>query len=374
MAIFRRWATDRGLRPSRPRTSPAPGTADRCASAAAETMPSSRLSDALGVTELSEAKVRRLADKQSQPPDLVVVSATRDWTCTTCSDTGDLLFMEGPGPLCLRSADLDHLVYLPAGDPALTRRAKKASGLSAVVVRFSRTRGHYERQGLLVEEDALVRTEGECLADEEARRRRRGVTNPPRRARRRVPRCLRPGDRDSVPRLPTRACRHHRPPRHREKERTSRPQRRWTRPRSGGRHPRGGRVGASRRHPLRPVADGRDPGPRPVSGCVPTCKRVLTAGRILSPDDARKRGGSSTGSPENRLVHDPDVSDQQDDTSCEACESRPGAAAILSRHGRCPTSSDATGPRRLAALRRAPTCVRPPARISSSRRSGVLAS
>ena len=107
--------------------------------------------------ELSEAKQQRLADKQSQAPDLVVVSALKDWTCTNCSNGGDLLIMEGPGPLCLSCADLDHLVFLPAGDTALTRRAKKASGLSAVVVRFSRSRGHYERQGLLVEEDALVR-------------------------------------------------------------------------------------------------------------------------------------------------------------------------------------------------------------------------
>jgi hypothetical protein len=81
--------------------------------------------------------------------------------------------MEGPGPVCMRCADLDHLVFLAAGDAAVTRRAKRASGLSAVVVRFSRTRGRYERQGLLVEEDALVRAEQECLADEEARRRRR---------------------------------------------------------------------------------------------------------------------------------------------------------------------------------------------------------
>jgi len=62
---------------------------------------------------------------------------------------------------------------LSRGDAALTRRAKKASTLSAVVVRFSRSRGRYERQGLLVEEPALERAEAECLADEEARRRRR---------------------------------------------------------------------------------------------------------------------------------------------------------------------------------------------------------
>jgi hypothetical protein len=70
-------------------------------------------------------------------------------------------------------ADLDHLVFLPRGDAALTRRAKKSSSLSAVVVRFSRARGRYERQGILVEDQALERAEVECLADEEARGRRR---------------------------------------------------------------------------------------------------------------------------------------------------------------------------------------------------------
>jgi hypothetical protein len=68
---------------------------------------------------------------------------------------------------------MDHLVFLPSGDSALTRRAKKNSRLSAVVVRFSHARRRYERQGILVEEDALERAEQECLADEEARARRR---------------------------------------------------------------------------------------------------------------------------------------------------------------------------------------------------------
>jgi hypothetical protein len=81
--------------------------------------------------------------------------------------------MDGPGPLCLTCAEMDHLVYLPAGDAALTRRAKAASRLSAVVVRFSRARKRYERQGVLVEEDALAAAEEQCLADEEARARRR---------------------------------------------------------------------------------------------------------------------------------------------------------------------------------------------------------
>lgn len=66
-----------------------------------------------------------------------------------------------------------HLVFLSSGDAALTRRAKANSRLSAVVVRFSRARRRYERQGILVEEHALQRAEAECLADEEARARRR---------------------------------------------------------------------------------------------------------------------------------------------------------------------------------------------------------
>jgi hypothetical protein len=68
---------------------------------------------------------------------------------------------------------MSHLVFLPAGDAALTRRSKAGSRLSAVVVRFSRSRGRYERQGILIEEHALERAEQECLADEQLRERRR---------------------------------------------------------------------------------------------------------------------------------------------------------------------------------------------------------
>jgi len=123
--------------------------------------------------DLSEAKKARLAEKQGRAPDLVVISPLKEWTCGECGGSGDLLFMVGDGPLCLECADIDHLVFLPAGDAALTRRAKKASGLAAVVVRFSRSRGRYERQGVLVEEEALAQAEVACLADEVARERRR---------------------------------------------------------------------------------------------------------------------------------------------------------------------------------------------------------
>jgi hypothetical protein len=123
--------------------------------------------------ELSERQRAQLAERQSRPPDLVAVSPISDWTCTACGGTGDLLIMEDPGPLCMRCADMDHLVFLESGNAALTRRAKRASRLSAVVVRFNRARRRYERQGILVEEEALERAEADCLADEQARARRR---------------------------------------------------------------------------------------------------------------------------------------------------------------------------------------------------------
>ena len=81
--------------------------------------------------------------------------------------------MDDGGPVCMSCADMDHLVFLPSGDAALTRRARAASRLSAVVVRFSRARKRYERQGVLVEEAALGQAEAQCLADHDARARRR---------------------------------------------------------------------------------------------------------------------------------------------------------------------------------------------------------
>jgi len=122
---------------------------------------------------LPAAERERLAERAGKPADLLVIQPVQDWACTDCGGTGDLLTMSAAGPLCLDCADLDHLVFLPAGDAALTRRARKGSGLSAVVVRWSRARRRYERQGVLVEEAALTQAEQQCLADTDARMRRR---------------------------------------------------------------------------------------------------------------------------------------------------------------------------------------------------------
>jgi hypothetical protein len=115
-----------------------------------------------------------IGDVPGRAPDLVVVSPLKDWTCAACGSTdGGWLTMDDRGPLCMSCADLDHLVFLARGDAALTLRARKHSGLSAVVVRFSRARKRYERQGVLIEEAALDQAEADCLADADARARRR---------------------------------------------------------------------------------------------------------------------------------------------------------------------------------------------------------
>jgi hypothetical protein len=175
MSIFRRWATSRGLKPSE--TGYVARSRDRRKlrfSKSGDPADRARLPHTLGLTRAIRARKRaQLAKRQSRPPDLVVVSPLNDWTCAGCGGSGDLLIMEGTGPLCMACADMDHLVFLGAGDAALTRRAKRAGRLSAVVVRFSRSRRRYERQGILVEEAALERAERECLADTEARARRR---------------------------------------------------------------------------------------------------------------------------------------------------------------------------------------------------------
>lgn len=157
MAVFGRWARQRGLLQSE--TAYVARTRDRrtlrfsvSGSPAIE-----RAYRTHWVSpDLSERKRQRLAERASRPPDLVVVWPRHDWTCTRCGAASDgLLTMEEGGPVCLACAHLDHLVYLPRGDAGLSRRAKAASGLSAVVVRWSRSRKRYERQGILVEEAAL---------------------------------------------------------------------------------------------------------------------------------------------------------------------------------------------------------------------------
>jgi hypothetical protein len=122
--------------------------------------------------QLPEKKLEKLRGKINAAAPPTVFSIVKDSKCSQCNQElwkGDLLTMQGNQALCMECADLDHLVYLGSGDAALTRRATKHSSLWAVVVRFSRSRGRYERQGVLVQPEALEKAEEGCLADADLR-------------------------------------------------------------------------------------------------------------------------------------------------------------------------------------------------------------
>lgn len=177
MTEFARWAGERGLRPSE--TAYVARTRDRRPlrfSVSGDPAIEQAYRTHWVSAELSERKRERLAERQNRPPELLVIASTKPWTCAGCgaeSGAGEFLMMDDAGPHCLDCVDLGHLEFLPAGDAALTRRAKKASRLSAVVVQWSRSRKRYERQGVLVESEALDQAEAECLADADVRERRR---------------------------------------------------------------------------------------------------------------------------------------------------------------------------------------------------------
>lgn len=114
---------------------------------------------------------------QARSTDLKVFISSNEATCNECKeDLGSKAWITliGDGQAtCLDCADLGHLLFLPSGNTALTRRARKHSTRAAVVLKWSRARKRYERQGLLVEEGALDRAEAECLSDADAREQRR---------------------------------------------------------------------------------------------------------------------------------------------------------------------------------------------------------
>jgi hypothetical protein len=117
---------------------------------------------------MPERKQQRLQEKLGRAPEPVVFKIVRDSQCSECGTDlgkGSFLLMEAEQPLCLSCAGLGDLEFLPSGDAAMTRRAAKYSARKAVVVRFSRSRGRYERQGILVEIAGLEKAEQECAED-----------------------------------------------------------------------------------------------------------------------------------------------------------------------------------------------------------------
>ncbi|WP_424214333.1 DUF2293 domain-containing protein [Streptomyces sp. BI20] len=107
--------------------------------------------------------------------DEVVFEVTRPVHCARCrrGPLERLTRTAGGAPRCLPCAGFGGLVWLPRGDAALTRRARERSAVWLVVVRRNRRRGRWERQGLMVEPEALAGAVAACAADAGARAARR---------------------------------------------------------------------------------------------------------------------------------------------------------------------------------------------------------
>jgi hypothetical protein len=119
-----------------------------------------------------------MIQKKTKPNELTVFITSRESKCDECGENlgkGAWITLRGSDKkaACLSCTDLDHLVFLPSGDMALTRRSRKLSKLAAVVLKWSRARKRYERQGLLVENEVIEQAERECKADADQRKLRR---------------------------------------------------------------------------------------------------------------------------------------------------------------------------------------------------------
>jgi hypothetical protein len=167
MKQFRRWANAKGLLPRESQY--VSQTRDRRAlrfSISGEPSIEQAYRTHWVSAALSERKRARLAEKTDRPPELVVVMPLKpDWKCHRCGGTGALLVMEDPGPACLRCVGMDDLEFVQSGDALLTRRLKAKSARGAVVVRFSRSRKRYERQGILVEPQILAEVQEQLAKD-----------------------------------------------------------------------------------------------------------------------------------------------------------------------------------------------------------------
>ncbi|MGO9741653.1 MAG: hypothetical protein ACLPN5_09120 [Roseiarcus sp.] len=163
MKLFRGWASQKGLKASETRYVARSTQRGQLRFSVSGDAGIERLYRTHWVSpKLSERKRERLQEKASRPPELIVISPhNQDWKCWRCGGTAGFLMMENEGPSCMNCAGLGDLVFLPAGDAKLTRLVKAKSQRTAVVVRFSRSRKRYERQGLLVERSALSGRERE---------------------------------------------------------------------------------------------------------------------------------------------------------------------------------------------------------------------
>jgi hypothetical protein len=182
LSVFQEWAHSKGLQPAETayvRTT-RDGPVELRFTASADPAIERFFRTHFVSPTLSERQREKLQERVGKAPQPVVFEIVRDSQCSECGvelDRGSFLYMEAGQPLCLQCARMGDLEYLPAGDTALTRRSTKYSWRTTVVVRFSKSRGRYERQGILAEKAAIEKAEAECLGDagERARERQRAA-------------------------------------------------------------------------------------------------------------------------------------------------------------------------------------------------------
>lgn len=100
--------------------------------------------------------------------ELVVFELSSSSQCSNCKMElfpGNIVKLETRNDeklaFCRECAKLDHLEILCRGNAKVTRLAGKYSSIKYVILRWSKTRKRYERQGILVEAGALDRVESE---------------------------------------------------------------------------------------------------------------------------------------------------------------------------------------------------------------------
>ena len=168
MKCFRKWATEKKLKPSK--TVYLLRTKGSRKEAVFSKSGNFNIEKAYNTTYvspiLSEKKQLKLKEKLDKPPELVAHIVMHDTQCQQCKKEllkGNFLFMEADQLLCLNCAGFADLVFLGSGDPVLTRPSRKYSNKCIIVVKFSRARKRYERQGILVTEVAIQKAQQELV-------------------------------------------------------------------------------------------------------------------------------------------------------------------------------------------------------------------
>jgi hypothetical protein len=100
--------------------------------------------------------------------NIMVLLTLKESRCKKCGrviPAGNMLLVTKDSDNCMKCAGMNKLVFLPSGNATLTVRARKLSLKSAVVSKWIGSRKRYERQGVLVEKNAVREAGRMCRAD-----------------------------------------------------------------------------------------------------------------------------------------------------------------------------------------------------------------